>query len=89
MALAISLTDIKPIRWTVDTAERTVRVDYRLADADGLTWGDPRQAVFWAEIPVWPDPTPDNWYLLPGSYVATLASLTVDALAAIAARELA
>lgn len=81
MGRTITLSDIRITGWVPNITLQNVTVTYQVIDQNGDVY-DGGEAIFWATIPTWTDPTqpqPTNWYQLPQSYVNTLQQLTADA----------
>jgi hypothetical protein len=94
MTKTIVLTDLVIKYLNVEYLTQRVVVGYQMADASGEVY-QAGEAIFWVTIPESmkdingnPIPNPENWFLLPASYLPTLVSLRDDADSALTAKYL-
>lgn len=90
MTKIIELTDLVITSMLLDYAKQRIIVDFWLVDAEGKSW-EVKNAVFWVTIPdtgPFGGEVPENWFLLPPTYIPTLLSLQADADAALTAKYL-
>lgn len=93
MSIAVNLSQIVVDKWSVDSIQENVEVQYSILDDDDVVWKHDT-AVFWRNIPVLTDPTgnvlptPSNWYAIPTSYLTILDNLTSDIETALVSRVL-